>query len=224
MPEGEEGAPSKHHVAIRYGKAVAKLTFSKRQEGTADNTGRDTEYNFEHLPGSVFETTEGSLTPGKTHFITDNAFLLHALVPLAVTSPERPSPADRKTIQRIEKLKNRKVVESKLLAKTEEAAHIGLFVFERKEEDMLASLVYVGEDKLIFRDYPATYDETSTWRADGGDEVGQFEVLFLAHVGGKRVLGATWAGPEGENAFVYQEKDGTFEETSLQGYRYWSPE
>ncbi|MNN22802.1 hypothetical protein D3C81_1361790 [compost metagenome] len=100
---------------------------------------------------------------------------------------------------------------------------IALFVFEREADDMLASIAYIKGDTVLFKDFPAKYDESSTWRVDSGDEPGLFEVLFLAHSDEGLLLGVSWAAPEGENLFVLKETNGVFQDTDLRNGRYWAP-
>lgn len=130
---------------------------------------------------------------------------------------------DAETVEKIEAIKNGKITESSLISETDENAKICLFVFERKAEDMLASIVYVKGDKVIFKDYPAKYNEMSAWRVDAGDQPGLFEVLFLANSDEGLLLGITWAAPEGENVYILKEVNGVFQETDLKAARYWAP-
>jgi len=213
--------------AIGYGEAIAEIKFSGIQEGTEENNFRDTEYNFKNLPGYIFSKTNGELKSGQTYFLT-NQSLKQSIIPLIPTNigEHKYAPVDNATIKTIEKQKNRKIVASQLLAKTESGAKICLVTFERMGDDMLASLVYVDGEKTIFDDYSAEYNETSVWRVDDKGILGGFDVLFLANAptGKGLMLGFTSSGPEGENAYIVMEKDGIFVHTQYHNYRYWAPD
>jgi hypothetical protein len=207
-------------IAVGHGGTVAEVKFSGMQEGTEENNYRDTEYNFDNLAGSIFEKTKGDLNSGNTHFLTGKSFE-RSLIPFII--PENGTRMDAETVKRIEKQKNRKIAASLLLAQTAAGAEIYELTFERKGDDVLGSLVYADGDKTVYRDYPATYDETSTWRVDDGGEFGGLNVLFLARTVHGLIICVTWAAPEGEGTDIFIEKDGTFADTDFGYSRYWSP-
>jgi hypothetical protein len=211
----------KFNVAVGKGKII-EIKFSKHQKATENDNGRDTYYNFDNLAGNIFEVTEGELEQNhSSYFLSKKEWAEKALIPLKETGDE--DAVDASIIKKIETLKSRKIVKSELLAQTETGEKICLFVFERVKDDMLASLVYVDKDKVIVRDYPAIYDDMSTWRADDGGEFSGIEVLFLAKMGESLLLGIMWNGPEGGNESILIEEKGMFFETEFGGYRYWVP-
>jgi uncharacterized protein (TIGR02145 family) len=208
-------------IAIGDGGIVTEIKFSGMQEETENGNGRDTEYNFNNLGGSIFEKTKGELISDNTYFLTKKPFE-QSIIPL-IPIQENES-VDASTVKRIEKQKNRKIASSDLLAKTAAGAKICVFVFERKNDDMLASLVYIDGDKTIYRDYPAEYNEVSTWRVDDNGDFGGLHPLFLTRTDKGLIMGTTWAAFESEGAHIYVEKDGKFVDTQFGGSRYWSPE
>jgi hypothetical protein len=209
-------------VAIGGGKIAAELKFSGLQNETENAENKQ---DFNNLSGNIFETTNGKLEKQTFYFISKKDWFKKSLIPLTnfynSESSDYPTVSDE-TVKKIEKLKNRKIIKSEFLAKTNTDAEICLFVFERKGNDMLASLVYSDGNITISKDYPAVYDEISTWRADGGENPGLFKILFLAKTDEGLILGLTWAAPEGENAYIYKEKNGVFTETQFENYRYWA--
>lgn len=224
-----KGDPQSFDIAVGTGEVSAELEFSEYQGETENNTYRDMSYNFDNLSGNIFKKTKGSLIADTSYFVTTNELFQNALIPLIPTldlsndSREYYQPVDAEAIEKIEKLKSKRVVKSKLLALTETGAKICLFVFERLGDDMLASLVYMDGDKIICKDYPAVYDENSTWRVDAGDEPGLFQVMFLARSDEGLLLAVTWAAPEGESSYILKEDGNTFAETEFVWGRYWAP-
>lgn len=221
--------PEAFNLAIGNNGEIYHIKFVKQQQANSMDTLRQTIYNFDNMAGYIFEAVEGKFALNKTYLLAmDSKLNRNAFIQLISTRDMESKTTSYKqagleTIKKVEEIKNRKVTKSSLISKTVDNTQICLFVFERKEDDMLASIAYINEDKVIFRDYPAKYDELSTWRVDAGDEPGLFEVLFLAKSDEGLLLGITWAGPEGENIFVLKEKEGVFEETDLISGRYWAP-
>ncbi len=221
--------PQEFNTAVGNNGQTVGIRFVRRQEANSQDTLRQTANNFDNMAGYVYEAQNGKFIPNKTYLLSKDSIINEAvLIKLKSTKDtesevEYYKKVDPETIKRIEALKGRKIVEDDLISETGENAKICLFTFERREDDMLASIAYIKDDKVAFKDYPAKYDEMSTWRVDAGDRPGLFEVLFLADSDEGLLLGLTWAGPEGENAFVLKEVNGVFQETDLKRGRYWAP-
>jgi hypothetical protein len=210
-----------------YGEKV-KIKFAgwqKRNE--EEDNGRDTYHNFDNLDGYVYRSIGGKLKLN-TYYLTNETIIKDLLIPLSPTkdtvSWEYPK-IDAKTVKHIESIKNRKVKWTKQLAVTKDGAQIGQVLFQRVGDEMLYSIVYIENEKILFMDYPATYDEISTWRVDDNGEPGTESVLFLARTReGALFLVTEDYGAEGINTNLLYEKDGSFikhEEVSY--YRYTSP-
>lgn len=218
-----------YDIAVGDNGKVFEIAFVKRQEKNDRDTFRQTMYNFDNMAGYIYEAKGGSFEQNKTYLLTrSDVFNKNALVELKDTAdPDSQTQhfkkVDPTTLQRAETAKNRKIVKSSLLAETIDGAKICLFVFERRGDDMLASLAYIDEDKILWKDYPAIYNEMATWRVDAGDEPGLFEILFLIRSDDGLLLGVSWFGPEGENIFVLKEGDGALQDTDLKNGRYTSP-
>ena len=221
------------NIAIGAGGTITEIEFLGWQNETAKNNHRQTGFNFDNLSGNVFHKTIGSLNPHESYFLTNEAFK-DSLIPLMLTQEYLPHenyslysyriPIDSATVKRIEMLKNRKIVKSELLAKTLTGAQICSVTFERIDNDMLASLIYIDKNNIICDDYPAKEDGWDIWRVGAGDEFGGFDVLFLAHTDEGLIMAVTWSAEEGEHAYILVEKDGIFANTQFDVYRYWYPE
>jgi len=221
--------PEEFNVAVGNNGELAEIRFVGRQDANDMDNGRQNMYNFDNMAGYIYEVTDGSLNKDKSYLLTKDTILnKNSLVELkpakdTESDTEYYKKADADTIKRIESIKDRKIIENDLISETAEGEKICLFVFERVEDDMLASIAYIKGDEVVFMDYPAKYDEMSTWRVDAGDRPGLFEVLFLANSDEGLLLGLTWAAPEGEGVFVLKEENGVFQETGLKGGRYCAP-
>jgi hypothetical protein len=222
--------PQDFNIAVGNNGEIIEIEFVKRQEANDKDNARQTMYNFNNMAGYVYEVKAGELIQNKTYLLSKDTIMIeNPLFKLKSTKDIESESnyykkVDLETIKKIETIKNRKIIESNLIAETDDNAKICLFVFERIADDMLASIVYIKGDKVVFKDYPAKYDEMSTWRVDAGDQPGLFEVLFLANSDEGLLLGITWTAPEGENAFVLKEVNGVFQETDLKSGRYCAPQ
>ena len=213
--------PGTFDLALGNNGQMLDIRFAKRQEANSLDNYRQSMYNFDNMAGYIYEVIEGDFIPNKAYLLTKASVVDNST--LIGLKPAKAAEADTDTIKKVEAIKSRKITKSSLLSETIDNAKICIFVFERQADDMLASIAYIKDDKVVFKDYPAKYDEMSTWRVDSGDEPGLFEVLFLADSDEGLLLGLTWAAPEGENDFVLKESNGVFEETALSVGRYWSP-
>ena len=219
--------PAQYTLAIGpYGKSLRIGYAGQQDENSEQNSYRHTEGNFDNLPGNVYNAVNGRLVPGQTYALAVGGQLDKALI--ALTPPDdRLSQATMDSIAeaRIETLKGRGIQWSELLGTTNDGGQIGLVLFERNNDDMLFSIVYLEGEKTLFWDNPAEYDEYSTWRVDMGDEPGSFEPLFLARLDNGLVLALAWGAPEGESIVVLCEDNGRFIEREDYSYlRYWVPE
>ncbi len=221
--------PEAFDTAIGNNGETVRIKYVKRQEANSKDTLRQTSQNFDNMAGYIYEVQGGELVPDKTYLLSKSTVVSEdALIKLKSTRNTGSEggyyqKVDANTLKKIETAKDRKVIDSSLLAETEDKAKICMVVFERIDDGMLASIAYVKDDKVVFKDYPAKYDEQSTWRVDAGDRPGLFGALFLANSNEGLLLGLTWAGPEGENVFILKDVKGALEETGLKSGRYWSP-
>jgi len=211
-PAGAGFDPDMFSLAIGTYSEIWPIYFSKWQDETRGNNGRENANNFENLPGFVFAQKEWKLTDNKTYLMTGMDTLIDSM--LAIFPPggwkgNTPAMADE-TVASIEKYMNRGVVWAKSLAVTMDGGQVGIVLFERQDNDMLFSIVYMDERKSLFWNNPAEYDETSTWRADAGEEPGRFEPLLLARFQEGLLLILTWRAPEGETVVVLYEEGGRF--------------
>jgi hypothetical protein len=92
-------------------------------------------------------------------------------------------------------------------------------------DSALASLILATQEGLFYFDFPAKYDEGSTWRVDDGGEFGLDYFNILAafdHPEGYELI-TEWIAAEGYSMSFLKVKDGKF--ISIKdGSRYAAPE
>ena len=203
--------PDRFSLAVGAYSEIWPIYFSKWQDESPANNGRDNSGNFDKLPGFVFAQKAWKLSRNKTYLLTDMDTLIDSM--LAIFPPGwkgNTPPMAEETVASIEDYMDRGVVWAKTLAVTMDGGLIGLVLYERQGNDMLFSIVYMDDNKTLFWNNPAEYDETSTWRVDAGEEPGSFEPLLLARFDEGLMLILTWRAPEGENVVVLYEDYGAF--------------
>lgn len=221
--------PEDFNIGVGNNGDIIRIRFVKWQDKNEKDSLRQTMYNFGNMAGYIYEVESGKAISNEVYLLSkDSVIDENKLIKLESTldtdsDTEYYKDVDDAAVARIEAMKNRKVIKSNLLSQTDDGAKICLFLFERQGDDMLFSLAYINDDKVVLKDYPAIYDEYSTWRVDAGDEPGLLKVLFLAESDEGLLLGMTWGAPEGESVFVLKEEGGVFQDTELKNGRYWSP-
>jgi len=228
--EGEKiENPEDFNIGVGNNGDVIRIRFVKWQDANDKDTLRQTMYNFDNMAGYIYEIESGEAIGNEVYLLSkDSVIDENKLTKLKSTldldsDMEYYKDVDADTVARIEAMKSRKIIKNDLLAEAYDGAKICLFLFERQGDDMLFSLTYIKDDKVLIKDYPAKYDEYSTWRVDAGDEPGLLKVLFLAESDEGLLLGMTWGAPEGEGVFILREEGGVFQETELKNGRYWAP-
>ena len=215
--------PDRFSLAVGRYSEIWPIYFSKWQDESQGNNGRETAYNFKNLPGFVYGQKEWKLSNNKTYLMTGMDTLIDSMLAVSAPGWRGNTPAmDEETVASIEEYTGRGVVWAKTLALTTVGEGlIGVVLFERQGNDMLFSIVYMDDKKTLFWDNHAEYDETSTWRADAGEEPGDFEILLLSKFEEGLLLVLTWAAPEGEAILVLYEEDGAFMQREVGSSRYW---
>ncbi len=206
------------------GGQVLRIRYEKHQTRTEQDNGRQAAYNFNNMEGDLYAIEEGRATPNESYFlVAPEQFDAASLIPLK-PSTDRALPDD--VAKKIAEEKERAIEQGWLLDHGQDGQRIYVVQFQRQGKDMLASLVWQEGERLIFLDYPATYDEFSTWRVDDGGEISPDMFRFLFAARGAEdgiVLGVQWLGAEGENLRIVSSSGDRFEETGISDGRYLSP-
>ena len=125
----------------------------------------------------------------------------------------------------IAKKKKRNVSKSWWLETLGAGRTLHLVLFARKGMSALVSIVLYAPDRLIFLDFPGSYeDESSVWRVDDSGELQgwMFDVIAAFESDGKIGFAYSWVGAEGANIKYVSEKGSAFIEISG-SYKYHSP-
>ena len=177
--------------------------------------------NFKNCAGQVFSVLDNRKVQNDlSNIIFNEAFLKnHSLISVkTITQPTKIVEANKNKIATERK---RNIKEAwKIADFGNESAFI--VVFEPKQDSVLASLV-VGNTEFIYRDYPAKYDEGSTWRVDDGGEFPNDAIRILAvfrNQAGELEIITEWAGAEGANIEYAKANKNKFK-TVKEASRYW---
>ncbi|ANY68418.1 hypothetical protein BBD42_19535 [Paenibacillus sp. BIHB 4019] len=222
--EGGSEQWASFNLAVGHNGQLLKIKYNNEQKATEADNGRQTAQNFANQQGQLFEVVEGKAVPNETYFLTDDQSVKPEM--LLSIADKRSGQAADDVKAAIAKSKNRSVEKLWPLEEIGTAGNaLYLVQFERQGKDMLASLALQTADGFIFQDYPAEFNESSTWRVDDGGEVmpEMFSFLFAAKTAEGIVLGVKWMGAEGENVSFLSEHDGKLAELDISYGRYMSP-
>jgi hypothetical protein len=198
------------------------IKYLRRQEKNEKDNGRLTAQNFDNLAGYIFEITQGTAKQNETYYLINDKFNAKSILD---SQKGNQAEIDAAAKEEIEKIKGRKVKSSWEIGVVGLEKTIYLILFERENDDMLASIVMKTPRKFVFKDYPAKYNESSTWRVDDGGSIypDLFSILFASQTESGIVLGIKWAGAEGEVTTIFVENGDKFEDLNIGTSRYTSP-
>jgi hypothetical protein len=198
------------------------IKYLRRQEKNEKDNGRLTAQNFDNLEGYIFEITQGTAKQNETYYLINDKFNAKSILD---SQKGNQAEIDAAAKEEIEKIKGRKVKSSWEIGVVGLEKTIYLILFERENDDMLASIVMKTPRKFVFKDYPAKYNESSTWRVDDGGSIypDLFSILFASQTESGIVLGIKWAGAEGEVTTIFVENGDKFEDLNIGTSRYTSP-
>jgi len=235
----DKDALEKLDMAIGENGSVVTIKYAGEQKRNdkLDN-GRQMAHNFANLPGYLFDVVAGEAEADASYYLVNSAeFNTQALLGLKMTHlgydaveveqgvPIRELASQAKSGRALTHLWE--LYELTDPSKPDAAPQIiYLAQYAREGDDMLFSLLVQNGEQLTAMDYPATYDEYSTWRVDDGGEVGpaQFSFLFAARAEEGLLLGLRWFGAEGESiSFLKQEGDHFIRMEKIGTGRYTSP-
>jgi hypothetical protein len=200
---------------------IASISFLKEQKGNESGVNL-TSQNFGNCSGQIFEIKDNKkVNKDLTTVLFNETFIQnHSYLP--VKSLEKPQNIDAKTKSAIAADKKRAVKDGWKIADLGDNQYAYIVVFEPKKDSVLASLV-IGNEAFIYRDYPAKYDEGSTWRVDDGGEFSSEAIKILAafrNKNGDLELVTEWVGAEGANIEFVKSNKNSFE-TVKEASRYW---
>jgi hypothetical protein len=224
LPEDSIRKPAEFTKIISAGAIVGIKNFMGWQKATPDDNGRQSRYNFNNCAGYLYEMPDKSADNENSIVLLTEKFLsARKFIPETFGKPGE-SKTTLKTEYRtkIQAEKNRKIKGS--LKIRDLNGEVYLVEFVPVKDSVLVSLVYIDKDKIIYLDFPAKYNEISTWRVDDGGDFGAayFKVLAVFECNGKTEIVTDWHGAEGVFTGYYREENGKFEEIKT-GSRYTAP-
>lgn len=218
--------PTQIRSAVCVGARVLPVSYDRHQAGQPDSAhGRATAATFGYLTGHVYRVTTGSAPTDATCYLSSDSVLIAAVVPAGSAAP---GGCDATLASSLAAARGRSVLKCWPLAAIGPHVTVAAVQFANRDTSALASIVVVDHGQFLFEDFPATYrgPDNDVWRVDDGGKFSPegFQVLFFARVRGIDIMGLTWAGSEGENAYLLVADSASAFRTVAHTYRYWVPE
>jgi len=208
-----------------FGQAAVEFVGEKRGDG-----GEQWYFPFyERITGPYFALTnpEDEFLYQRPAFIMDSSIAgagLQKLVYEYDGEAYNYLPAAADEILLAEAMKGgRRVMESQLLASTEEGGRVCLFRYENLDGEGLFSVAYIQNDVILAHDFTAGYvdEEGAYWRVDlDPDQIGHVQALLLCRTREGVLLAIAWSAPEGRVEIILRERDGRLEEHPMPGMYY----
>ncbi len=213
--------PSKFSLAFSYGGRPFDIHFIQEKKAGIKDNNRATYHNFENSGGYLYKTRYGTVNKDHAVVLTSRDFFRNRMFLKLKTVDKGLSNTNK---LKVESDKGRKIKRYKGLVQLDENRSIYLFEFERKKNSVLAALVLITPDKIVYEDFPAEYNSISTWSVDDGGEFGMEYIHVLAAFEKQGVLEIVteWGGAEGYS-IEYMKEEGTSFKTLKTGYRYAAP-
>ena len=203
---------------------VVPVDFAGEKDGIDDFEWPHYYARYKTIKGPVWKA-EGPALPagyGVEYFLLPHSYgggVLPLARPWLVTDEEgrtygyeRP-PADPDDIEIIESQRNgRRVVDSQMLALTEDGGRVSLFQFETVDYGLVV-IAYANGDKLVTKEFTTTYitEEGAFWTSETGPEsFFHVEVIMLYESDAGLVIAFTTYGPEYQSRYLLGERDGRF--------------
>ncbi len=171
------------------------ISFKSVKPATENDNGRQTAQNFANSGGNLYEVS-GAVNPEATTLLFTDGFLKARTLLAVQATKSKLSAADE---ARLKADKQRAIKSFHSLGHLSASQVFGLVEFERQQDSVLVSLVVITPEAISYKDFPAKYDETSTWRVDDGGEFDWDSYRILAafdHRGTLEIV-TEWLGAEG---------------------------
>jgi hypothetical protein len=223
MPQETMPDPSRFTHALTADHKTGAISYLKNKKATTEDNGRQNEFNFDNCAGYLFETNDQPATPDHSAVLMTSEFVSARKLVTINEPAKKELPASIKS--RIENEKKRKIKNFRCLTLLEKDAGIYVVEFENKGDSALAALVYITPDKIVYQDFPAEYNDVSTWRVDDGGNFGveYFDLLAVFEKDGKLEIITDWPGAEGIATDYLKENGSAFKSIKTQS-RYTAPQ
>lgn len=190
------------------------------QQKSPGSSNRHTAGNFDRLSGHRL-TIAGTGPANQSALLVSNAFFADRRLPELA---EPAAGADDNDRRRMETLRQRPLQQIWPLLQTANGVRLHLVLFQPIGDQVLASLALVLPDRILWRDFPASYNPISTWRVDDGGRIEpqQFRILYLGQKQQQWEIAYEFIGAEGSLLEFIREQPLGFEAVSRTS-RYMSP-
>ncbi|AWG23953.1 hypothetical protein [Flavobacterium kingsejongi] len=201
---------------------VLHVAFTGTQKANDQDSGRQNYFNFSNSGGHRYEVEKATLPNDQTVVLCTDAFLKQHQA-LQFDSKTKGTLANDLR-SKIERDKGRTIKRSAVIATVKEKVKIALVEFEMKGNQALVVLAAITPTKISYKDFPAEYDEMSTWGVDDGGDFGfeWFTISTIFENKGSFEMVTDWAGAEGTTVEYLKEENGKLV-TVKKAYRYTAP-
>ncbi|WP_306350468.1 hypothetical protein [Flavobacterium sp. '19STA2R22 D10 B1'] len=210
------------HTISKEGKLIP-IHFIKQKKATSEDNNRQNYYNFGASGGYLFAIENGNVNSDQTTILLSKDFVAsHTVLPFHSMKKNELLPQEMAS--KISASKERKIKKQRALIDIDQVGKIYLVEFEIKKDSALVSLVLVTPTTIVYKDFPAQYDEMSTWGVDDGGEFGleYYTVIAVFKNKGNLEIITDWSGVEGNSTEYLKQEGNTFKRIKT-GYRYTSP-
>lgn len=203
-------------------KGKIDLKFLNSQESSAEDNGRQTAYNFKNLKGELYSVKNNTAPLWEAILFTSKEFVLNRKH-LMKSTPYDSRELSMKEIQTIESDKNWTISKTNRMS-SYEVGSLYFIEFEKKKDSVMVSIVWVSDDGNCYLDFPAEYNEMSTWRVDDGGvfDLDYFKIITVFEGRQGIEILTDWIGAEGSSVNYYLGHKGIFEPVA-NAYFYSAP-
>ncbi|WP_270089568.1 hypothetical protein [Sphingobacterium sp. SYP-B4668] len=204
-------SPQDYTYLIHADGGEQDISYLHLQQANEQDNGRQTAENFKNSRGYLYQIALPTVPTEAVAVTLVNRAFLNNHKTLSIQPPHS-SDNIPDYIQQLSEEKDRKIKKHKNLAQLANQGTITLVEFEVKDSTALAVLIYRSPEKIITKEFPAKYDEISTWRVDDGGEfdMDYFQILNVFSNGENIELVTADFGAEGYVLQYLKEKDGKF--------------
>jgi hypothetical protein len=203
---------------------VYRIAYARKQSRHPAGNGRQVAANFGNESGDVFRVIGDPAPTDETCYLSADSGFVAGVLPFGADTG-----AACKTIRlrQAAQVKHRPVLHCWTLGSATPNVEILALQFAAIDTSALASIVVADHGQLFFHDFPATYrgPAADVWRVDdnGTFSPADFGIPFCGRRGGRFVMALTWAGAEGENAYLLVADSANTLRAVAKSYRYWAP-
>lgn len=203
---------------------VYRVAYARKQARHPAGNGRQVAANFGNEPGDVFRIIGGPAPTDETCYLSADSGLVAGVLPVGTDTGAACKTA---RLRHAAQLKHRPVLHCWTLGSATPNVEILALQFAAIDTSALASIVVADRGQLFFHDLPATYrgPAADVWRVDdnGTFSPTAFGIPFYGRRGGRFVMALTWAGAEGEDAYLLVADSANTLRAVTKSYRYWAP-